>query len=181
MKKCPVRKTQTTQRRLCRWTPRVTSVCPSMQPSVQMCLRAQKLLPTATSLTCELGLYTQQLAFSHERCGCGHISDAGDIDLAPFWLHTGSQVDLLQEREDSKQQIYNKLCIYSYRFKLQSPSRCTPFDAIHLSRRFFHGSKQFLNLSMLMPFRASVVFWFHLFHISKTFPFEEFFHPEKQK
>ena len=32
--------------------------------------------------------------------------------------------------------IYKKLCIYSYMFKLQSPSKCSPLDAIHLSRLF---------------------------------------------
>ena len=29
--------------------------------------------------------------------------------------------------------IYKKLCIYSYMFKLQSPSKSSPFDAIHLT------------------------------------------------
>ena len=33
--------------------------------------------------------------------------------------------------------IYNKLCIYSYMFKLQSLSKYSPFDAIHLLRCFF--------------------------------------------
>ena len=28
--------------------------------------------------------------------------------------------------------IYKKLCIYSYTFKLQSPSKYSPFDAIDL-------------------------------------------------
>ena len=32
--------------------------------------------------------------------------------------------------------IYKKLCIYSYMFKVQSPSKYSPFDAIHLSRLF---------------------------------------------
>ena len=30
-----------------------------------------------------------------------------------------------------------KLCIYSYMFKLQSPSKYSPFEAIHLLRFFF--------------------------------------------
>ena len=30
-----------------------------------------------------------------------------------------------------------KMCIYSYMFKLQSPSKYSPFDATHLSRCFF--------------------------------------------
>ena len=50
------------------------------------------------------------------------------------------------------------------------------FDTTLLSRLFFHCSKQFLNLSLLMPFR----FLFHLFHIGKMFLFQDFFHPWKQ-
>ena len=56
--------------------------------------------------------------------------------------------------------IYKKLCIYSYMFKLQSPSRHSPFEVIHLLRCFSHCSKQFLNLSILMPFSASAGFFF---------------------
>ena len=33
--------------------------------------------------------------------------------------------------------MYKKLCIYPYMFKLQSPSKYSPFDAIHLLRCFF--------------------------------------------
>ena len=70
-------------------------------------------------------------------------------------------------------------------FKLQSPSEYSSLDAIHLSRPFFHYSKQFLNSSILMPFSASAIVClficlFHLFHISKTFPFEDTSHPGKQ-
>ena len=32
--------------------------------------------------------------------------------------------------------MYKKLCIYSYMLKLQSPSKYSPFDAMHLSRHF---------------------------------------------
>ena len=42
-------------------------------------------------------------------------------------------------------------------FKLQSPTKYSPFDAINLSRFFFHCSKQVLNMSMLMLFSASAV------------------------
>ena len=42
-----------------------------------------------------------------------------------------------------KMEFIKKMCIYSYMFKLQSPSKYPPFDAIYLSRRFFHCSKQF--------------------------------------
>ena len=76
--------------------------------------------------------------------------------------------------------IYQKLCVYSYTVKLQSPSEYSPFDAIHPSRRFFHRPKQFMNALILIPFSASVIFWFHFFHISES-PFEDFFHWENKK
>ena len=66
-------------------------------------------------------------------------------------------------------------------FKLQSLSKYSPFNVIYLLRRFFHCSKQFLNSLILMPFSASAIFLFHLSHRGKTFPFEDFFHPGKQK
>ena len=71
--------------------------------------------------------------------------------------------------------IYKKLCIYSHVFKLQSPSKYSPFDATQLQKCFLHCSKQFLNLLILMPFSASAIFLFHFFHMSKAFPFEDFF------
>ena len=46
---------------------------------------------------------------------------------------------------------------------------------------FSTAQNNFLNLSILMPFSASAVFLFHLFHVSKTFPFEDFFHWGNQK
>ena len=66
----------------------------------------------------------------------------------------------IREDPQNLESICKKLCIYSYMFKLQSPSKYSPLDAMHLSRCFFHGSKQFLNLQILMPFSASVVFCF---------------------
>ena len=33
--------------------------------------------------------------------------------------------------------IYKKLCVYSYILKLQTPSKYSPFRAIHLLRLFF--------------------------------------------
>ena len=66
-------------------------------------------------------------------------------------------------------------------FKLQSPSECSPFDVIHLSRLFYHCSKQFLKASVWMPCSASAVFLFHLFLFGNTFPFENFFYSGKQK
>ena len=69
-------------------------------------------------------------------------------------------------------------------FKLQSPSKYFPFDAIHLLRRF----SPLLNSSWTCRFWWLLVFLpflfvclFHLFHIDKMFPFENFFHLGKQK
>ena len=86
----------------------------------------------------------------------------------------------LRKREDPNtlEFIYKKLCIYSYTFKLKSPSEHSPFDAIHLPRHFFHCSKQFLNTScllVLLPFFVSPL------PVQQTFPFEDFFHPGKEK
>ena len=80
--------------------------------------------------------------------------------------------------------IYKKLCIYPYMIKLQLPSK---YGISTLLRQytnqdiFFHCSKKFLNLLILMPFSASALFLFHLFHISKMFPFEDFFSPRETK
>ena len=41
------------------------------------------------------------------------------------------------KRGPKKQESIYKKFIYSYVFKLQSPSKYCPFDAIHLSRCFF--------------------------------------------
>ena len=73
------------------------------------------------------------------------------------------------------------LCIYSYMFKLQSPSKYSPFDAIHLLRHFFHCSKQFLNLSILIPFSASAIFCFSSSTSTKLFPLRIFFIWENKK
>ena len=73
--------------------------------------------------------------------------------------------------------IYKKLCIYSHMFKLQSPSKCSPFDAIHLSRPFFHHSEQVLNSLILGPFSACGICLFVCFASStsaKHFPWRIF-------
>ena len=77
--------------------------------------------------------------------------------------------------------IFLKICIYPHMFKVQSPSRCSPVDVIHLSTLFSYRSKQFWNLLILMPFSAFAVFLFHFFHMGKTFPFEDVFHPGDKK
>ena len=67
--------------------------------------------------------------------------------------------------------LFKKLHICFYTFKLQSP----PFHAIHLLRCFFHCSKQFLNLSILMPFSASAGFCFTSSEMAKHFLLRTFF------
>ena len=71
-------------------------------------------------------------------------------------------------------------------FKLQSPSNYSPFDATHLSRHilvrhFFHCSKQFLNLLILMCFSAFDVFCFTSSTSTKRFPLRTFFIRETKK
>ena len=65
-------------------------------------------------------------------------------------------------------------------FKLGSPSKSSPFVAIHLRRHFSHCLQQFLNLSIWMPFSASAIFYFTVSTLTK-FPFEDFLHPGKKK
>ena len=89
---------------------------------------------------------------------------------------TSSQDQTGIMREDSKKHgIYLlKNYIYFYIFKLQSPSKYSPFDVIHLLRHFLHCSKHF-ELVDFDAFYCFCHFLFHLFYISKTFPFEDFF------
>ena len=59
-----------------------------------------------------------------------------------------------------KEFIYKKLCIYSYMLKLQSPSKYSPCDAIHLSRFFSTTQNSFWThhfwcLLVLLPFFVS--------------------------
>ena len=65
--------------------------------------------------------------------------------------------------------------------QLQSPSKCSPFDPIHLFQRFSPLLETFLEL-----FSADVVqdlqrFLFHFADISKTFPFHLIFHTIEPK
>ena len=72
-------------------------------------------------------------------------------------------------------------------FKLQSPPKHSTFATMHLPIHFFHCSKQFelvdFDAVTLMSLNesASAVFRFHLFYISNTFPFEDFFPPGETK
>ena len=77
--------------------------------------------------------------------------------------------------------IYKKLCIYSHMFKLQSPSKYSPFDAVHPWRHFTHCSEQFQNSLIWMPFSAFAIFCFTSSTSAKPFPLRTFFHPGKQK
>ena len=75
-----------------------------------------------------------------------------------------------------KHRIYlQKFCIYSYRLEIQSSSKYSAFDAIHLSRHFFHCSEQFLNSLHLMPVSASAVFCFTSSTLAICFPLRTFF------
>ena len=87
----------------------------------------------------------------------------------------------MRETPQNTKFIYKRLSIYSYMFKLQSPSKYSPFDAIHLLSNFFHCWKQLLNSLTFMPFSVSAIFCFTSFTYWKMFPFEDFFHPRKQK
>ena len=70
-------------------------------------------------------------------------------------------------------QFNYKNCVVILTFKLQSPSKYSPFDAIHLFRRFFHCSEKFLNL-ILMPCSAFAIFCFTSSTLAKRFPLRTF-------
>ena len=74
------------------------------------------------------------------------------------------------------------MCIYSSMFKLQSPSKYSPFDVLHLLRHFFHCSKRFLNLLIVVPFSVCAVFCFTSSTSAKHLPLRTFFYlGNKQK
>ena len=77
-----------------------------------------------------------------------------------LWVKIFLLLYLIQGEPPKREFIYKMLCVYFHMFKPQSPSKHSLFDAIYLSRYFFHCSKQFLNSLILVPFRASVVFCF---------------------
>ena len=66
-------------------------------------------------------------------------------------------------------------------FNLQSPSKYSPFDTIHLLRWVFLPLKTVFELVDFDAFECFCCFLFNLFHIGKIFPFEDFFHLRKQK
>ena len=71
--------------------------------------------------------------------------------------------------------IYTKLCIYSYMFKLQSPSKYS-LDAIQLPRFFFPQLKTFFELVNFDAFSGSAIFGLTSSTSVKMFPFEDSFH-----
>ena len=64
--------------------------------------------------------------------------------------------------DPKKWNLFKKLCIYSYMFKWQSPSKYLPFDTIHPSRHFFHCSKQFLNWWIFFSMFKNCIFIFKI-------------------
>ena len=66
-------------------------------------------------------------------------------------------------------------------FKLQSPSKHSPLDALYPSRHFFPLLKTVFQLIDFDAFSVSASFLFHLFHISKTFTSEDVFIRENKK
>ena len=88
---------------------------------------------------------------------------------------------------EQRETIYLLKIVYLFlhevlKFKLQSPSKYCPVDAIHLSRHFFHCSKQFLYSLILMPFSDSASFCFTSSTSAKHFPLMICFHQgNKQK
>ena len=79
-----------------------------------------------------------------------------------------------------KQNLLIKDCVFIVTCLNFSHLPSTPFDAVHLSRCFFHCSKQFLNLLILMPLVLLLFFLFHFLYICKMFSLEEFFHRGKE-
>ena len=63
--------------------------------------------------------------------------------------------------------------IYSYMFKLQSPSKYSPFDGTYLQDIFSPAENSF-ELAILC-LSAFVILLFFLFHIDKHFPLMTFF------
>ena len=100
----------------------------------------------------------------------------------PPILFFGFKMPATYEGEPPKTELIYKNCVLIL--------TCSNFShlqsALHLmpctyQDGFSPAQKQCLNLLILMPFSASATFLFHLFHISKMFPFEDFFPLGKQR
>ena len=89
----------------------------------------------------------------------------------------------IQGGTQKAQNLFIKNCVFfSHMFKLQSPSKYSVFDIFPI-KTFFHCSKQFLNSSILRPFRAFTIFLllFHLSTLAKCSPLRIFFSSGKEK
>ena len=91
----------------------------------------------------------------------------------PWPTSTISHVHITRGDPQNMEFIYKKLHICFYIFKLQSPSKYSLFDAIHLSRCFPICLQQSLNLLVLMPFKYFLCSAFST--SAKSFPFRIFF------
>ena len=65
-------------------------------------------------------------------------------------------------------------------FTLLSPSKYSPFEAMHWPRCIFHSLKQFWNTCKVRPFNASVDFFFISSTSAKSFPLRTFFYLGEQ-
>ena len=126
----------------------------------------------------------------HTFPGCIYMKEAsilrGDTNVLKYIVVTATEPckyskhqRVVQGRPPKTEFIY-KNCVFILTFKLQSPSKYSPVDAIHLwdffpLRKTSFWTCWFWCLLVVLPFL------FHLFHIGKMFPFEDFFHPRKQK
>ena len=71
--------------------------------------------------------------------------------------------------------IYKKLCIYSYMFKFQSPSKYSPCDAIHLWWLFSTAENSFWPHQCWCLLVFSAVFCLTSSMLAKHFPLSTFF------
>ena len=71
--------------------------------------------------------------------------------------------------------------VYSYMFKLQSPSKYSPFHAIHLLRRFFHCSKTVFELVDFDAFQCFCHFCSTYSTWAKPFPLRTCFIRKNRK
>ena len=77
--------------------------------------------------------------------------------------------------------LIKKLCIYSYMFKLQSPSKYSLTDTINLLRHLFPLLKTSFELMDFDAISASTIFHFTSCKVAKCFLLKNFFHKGKQK
>ena len=83
-----------------------------------------------------------------------------------------SQNNFQVQSKKSPHNLFINNCVFTFTCLNLSPSKYSPFDAIHLSRHFFYCSEQFL---ILMPFSASAIFCFTSSTSAKCFSLRNFF------